>query len=99
MVRKVISLTAVLFVAVFLVSCTKLPETEVKTEGRFSMEMRNLEGPIPLTWGNVISASSIDQFPGWVQLWFQDKGGNVYMIPYHVETNLFHENYRFLKRQ
>ncbi len=99
MLKKAISFTAVILVAVFLVSCKKLPETEVRTEGRSSMEMKNLEGTIPLNWGNVTSVSSIDQFPGWVQLWFQDKDGNVYMIPYHVESNVFHEKYRILKRQ
>jgi hypothetical protein len=99
MARRTVVFSVVILVVVLLSSCTKLPEAEVKVEGRFGMEMKKLEGTIPSTWGNVISVSSIGQFPGWVQLWFQDATGNVYMIPYHVESNVFHENYRYLKRQ
>jgi len=84
---------------VFLLSCSKTPETEPVIQGSVKMEIAKCGDTIPAAWGVVISVSSVDQYPGWVQVWFQDGGGNLYMIPYHIESNTFHMNYRHLKRQ
>jgi len=99
MLRRTAVCALSLFMMFYFLSCTKLPDAPTKTEGRHAMEVAQLKGPIPLAWGSVVSVSSIGQFPGWVQVWFQDNDGNMYMIPYHVESNVFHENYRFLRRQ
>lgn len=99
MLRRTIVCAVLLLAAVSFLSCTKMPEEQVRTEGRLAMEVAELKGGIPLAWGNVISVCSINRSLDWVQVWFQDNDGNIYMIPYHVEANVFHDNYRYMKRQ
>jgi len=99
MKRKAIVCSVVVILALILVSCAKLPDSPPNIEGRLKMEIGQCGSTIPSTWGNLVSVSSVSQYPGWVQMWFQDGDGNVYMIPYQVESNTFHENYRFLRRQ
>jgi hypothetical protein len=35
----------------------------------------------------LISVSNEPDFPNWVQLWFEDKDGNVRMVAYTIGTN------------
>jgi len=99
MLRKMMFLIVMMLLTAYLMSCAKLPESQIKIEGNVKMEIAKLGDSIPMTWGSMISVSSVSQFPGWVQVWFQDNNGNVYMIPYHVESNTFHTNYRYMKRK
>ena len=92
-------LAGLFLILLLLLSCTKLPEAPTGIEGGLKMEVLPLGNTIPLHWGDLIAVSSVNQYPGWVQLWFKDKEGNVYMIPYNIETNKFHTNYRYLKRR
>ncbi len=98
MARKMLTILVGMFFIVLLLSCAKLPEASVGYS--FAMEELALSDTIPLKWGQLISVSSATlQYPGWVQLWFQDKEGNVYMVPYDVQVKKFGQYYRFLKRK
>jgi len=100
MAGRTLKYSAGVFLIVLLsLSCAKLPETPSTLTGGTKMEVLPLENTIPQQWGDLIAVSSVNQYPGWVQLWFKDKEGNVYMIPYNIETNKFHTNYRYLKRR
>ena len=99
MARKFLVCAIMTSFIALLLSCEKLPETQTNSEGTIKMEVAQLGDAIPLEWGNIITVSSVGQFPGWVQVWFQDKDGAVYMVPYNVASNTFHANYRFLKRK
>jgi len=102
MKKKIVVCTimmALVVVMLSLGSCKKLSDTQLGAEGTLKMDIAQLGDDIPLAWGKVISVSSINQFPGWVQVWFQDKDGTIYMIPYHIESNTFHATYRQLKRK
>ncbi len=96
MERKTFICTVILILSVLLVSCEKLEDTQSRSSGVLKMEFATLDKPIPLAWGNIISVSST---PPWVQLWFQDKDGTVYMIPYNVESNKFESRYRYIMRK
>jgi len=87
------------FLVLSMTCCSKTPSSKPVVEGSMKMEILECGDAIPAGWGNVISVSSVDQYEGWVQLWFQDGMGDLYMIPYHVESNTFHKNYRHLKRK
>ncbi len=98
MVRKTLKCLAGAFLIAAMLSCTKLPEAPTGMEGGLKMESLPLGNTIPLKWGELISVSSANQYPTWVQLWFKDKEGNIYMVPYNIETNTFNENFRHIKR-
>jgi hypothetical protein len=70
-------------------SCTKLDQ--VTTIGTGTLEMQELpsDGSIPLEYGNLISVSSLDQYPTMVQLWFQDEQGDLRMVQYSFRYNHF----------
>ncbi len=98
MARKILLLLAAMLFSILIFSCQKLPESSVGYS--FAMEELPIGDTIPLDWGVLISVSSAHlQYPGWVQLWFQDKEGNVYMVPYDVEVKKFGKFYRYLKRK
>ena len=95
--KSLVFLSGIFFI-VLLFSCAKLPESSAGYS--FAMEELPLSDSIPLKWGELISVSSANlQYPGWVQLWFQDKEGNVYMVPYDVQVKKFGQYYRSLKRK
>jgi len=80
-------------------SCEKLHKTSDQTEKGLQMEIAQLGSSIPSEWGKIIAVSNVGQFPVMVQLWFQDDDGNIYMVPYNVDTNVFNANYLYLKRK
>ena len=97
--RAALICAVVVGVAVLLMSCAKLSESPQSIEGGLKMETAECDGSIPTAWGDMVSVSSVSQYPGWVQVWFQDKDGTIYMIPYQVDSNTFHPKYRYLRRQ
>jgi len=98
MAIKTLTYVAGIFLIVLLLSCAKIPEPSAGYS--FAMEELPLSDSIPLKWGELIAVSSTNlKYPGWVQLWFQDKEGTIYMVPYDVEIRKFGQYYRYLKRR
>lgn len=66
-------LVCMLIIALVPLSCTRLDQ--VATIGTSSVAMEELpsDGSIPSQYGDLISVSSLDQYPTMVQLWFQKK--------------------------
>lgn len=83
--RAVICFSIVIAV-LFLFSCTKI-EPQRPEEGSFAIEKLPAANSIPSNWGKLISVSNEPDFPNWVQLWFEDKDGNVRMVAYTIGTN------------
>lgn len=96
MVRRLLKYFVGMLLIVLLLSCEKLPETPAG-EGALRMDVVQLGGTIPLTWGEFIAVSNSNVT--WVQLWFRDKEGNIYTVPYDVVNNRFGMNYRYMKRR
>ena len=92
-------LAGVLLIVLLSLSCAKLPETPSAITGGMKMEVLQLGNTIPLQWGDLIAVSSVNQYPAWVQLWFKDKEGNFYLIPYNIEANQFTKDYRYFNRR
>ena len=97
MEKKIFVCAALVVFIVGLGACAKLPDTAQNDKGQIKMELAEVGDTIPASWGKLISVSNASQYPGWVQLWFQDDYGNVYMIPYNIESNTFKKSYRLLK--
>jgi hypothetical protein len=100
MFRKTLRCLVGAFLVIAMFSCAKLPESQIPTgiEGGLKMESLSLGNTIPLKLGELIAVSSVNQYPSWVQLWFKDKEGIVYMVSYNIETNTFYNKYRQIKR-
>jgi hypothetical protein len=95
MVGNVLKYLAGMFLIVLLLSCTKLPEA---TEGDLGMQVLPLGNTLPVQWGNLVAVTSASEYASYVQLWFQDKNGNVYLVGYNVLKNKFALKYRYIKR-
>ena len=63
------------------------------------MQELPLGNTIPAQWGNLVSVISANEDASYVQLWFQDKDGNVYLVGYNVLKNKFALQYRSIKRR
>ena len=98
--KRLVFLLGIFFI-VLLFSCAKLPDESStgSTEYSFAMKQLPMADTIPLNWGELVTVSSVSLYPGWVQLWFHDKEGNVYMVPYDVQVKKFSQYYRYLKRK
>jgi len=97
--RKTFVCAVIVILGITLMSCEKLPTTPEQDKQGLKMESTQLVRSIPSEWGNLIAVSNVSQFPVMVQLWFQDNDGNIYMVPYNVDANVFHDTYRYLKHK
>jgi len=88
-------LAGMFLIVLLLLSCAKLPEP---IEGRLRMEVLTLDNAIPLKCGNLIAVVPANEYASNVQLWFQDKEGNIYLIGYNADKNRFSKDYRYIKR-
>ncbi len=94
--KTMMCLVGILF-AVSLVSCEKLPESPSDVKKGMKMESLSIGNSIPMSWGNLVAVTSPAQFPKYVLLWFNDGQGNIYMIPYDIESNTFNQDYKHIK--
>ena len=100
MPKKMLICFVGVYLVVFLVSCTRLPESpSPQPLATFGMETMKLDDTIPLKWGNLIAESNSINNPDFTRLWFQDKEGNLFIVWYNMATNKFALSYRFLKRR
>ncbi len=44
---------------------------------------------LPADWGNLVSVTNAASYPDLLQLWFQDRDGNVRMVVFRVTTSEF----------
>ena len=94
MVGKILKYLAGMFLIVFLLSCTKIESIE----SNLGMQKFPLGITLPAQWGNLVAVTSASEYASYVQLWFQDKEGNVYLVGYNVLKNKFALKYRSIKR-
>lgn len=99
LVRTGICILAIVLV-LFTFSCTRLPEESIAIEGEkiAKVKLAHLDS-IPSKWGNLISVSSVPEYPTTVQLWFQDENGNVRMVPYSINRNQLISHFRLIHRK
>ncbi len=95
MVRKTLSILVGIFLVVLLLSCAKIPEY---SGGDLRMEILTIDNTAPLKWGNLIAVVPAAEYATYVQLWFQDKEGNIYLVGYNAQKNNFSKDYRCFKR-
>ena len=95
MVGKILKYLAGMFLIVLLLSCTKISEP---IESDLGMQELPLGITLPAQWGNLVAVTSASEYASYVQLWFQDKDGNVYLVGYNVLRNKFFLKYRYIKR-
>ena len=95
MVGKILKYLAGMFLIVLLLSCTKIPEP---IESNLGMQELPLGNTLPAQWGNLVAVTSASEYPSYVQLWFQDKDGNVYLVRYNIWKNKFGLKYKSIKR-
>lgn len=88
-----------LFAIMATLSCEKLPKSALEDSGRVIMEAVPMGDALPIDIGSLIAVSNVNAYEDWVQLWFQDKEGNISMISYSIPANKFYNEYRVLHRK
>jgi len=79
------------------VSCKKIG-TPGPGEQNLAVQKLTKTDSIPTTWGKLVSVSSAPGIENWVQLWFQDDGGVIRMVPYNVSDNFLSGQGRIISR-
>lgn len=88
MPRRTSALLALLVLLLVLPSCAKL-ERPMPSSANLPSEDLPGRASLPAQWGNLVSVTSADAFPDLLQLWFQDREGNVRMVVFNLSTNEF----------
>jgi hypothetical protein len=68
-------------------SCRKL-ETPAAS-GKLPHQTLANATTLPADWGNLVSVTNAAFYPDLLQLWFQDRDGNVRMVVYSLSTSGF----------
>lgn len=87
------------FIIMATLSCEKLPKSALQDSGRVKMEAVPMGNTLPVDIGSLIAVSNVNAYEDWIQLWFQDKEGNISMVSYSIPANKFYNEYRVLHRK
>jgi hypothetical protein len=85
MLRRTAGMLALLALVVLTTSCRRLEQRG----GPGSLPVQPVANGmvLPADWGNLISVTSSDTFPGVMQLWLQDSAGNVRVAAFSLPQN------------
>jgi hypothetical protein len=97
MSRRRKTILALLAVFVLVPSCTKISPPLPQTGTALADEALPAGGAIPQEWGTLVSVSTAAVYPSLVQLWFQDREGNVRMVVLDLTTHQF-TNAKLIRR-
>jgi hypothetical protein len=86
MLRRTAGTLALLALFVLTMSCRRL-EQQRGGPGSLPTEPVANGMVIPADWGNLISVTSSEIFPGVMQLWLQDSAGNVRVAAFSLTQN------------
>ncbi len=87
------------FLVLINFSCTKLTEEKPVKEENIVVEKLPDKDSIPASWGKLVSVSSSPDVSRWVQLWFEDKEGNIRMIDYNIIQNRLARHAKVFRRK
>ncbi len=87
-----------LFLALLLMSCTKIEESPTSMGGDIAVVKVPYADSIPLNWGHLVSVSRVADYNVY-QLFFEDEDGAVRIVSYNIETNRFSPNVRIISRR
>jgi hypothetical protein len=92
----------ILPVAVLTLSCTRVPRFVPENEGGVALEALTERGTVPSGWGNLVTvttSATTERGTPQLQLWFQDKDGNIREAAFDPQTNQFLRNARLFRRK
>jgi hypothetical protein len=91
--RKFSALVVVCILLVgFGVSCEK-------KSGAWSSDDQTVPiGDIPLSYGSLEAVTSVPEYPGWCQMWFEDSVGTIRVVRVHMAQNLMHKKIKTIAR-
>ncbi len=73
---RVAGTLVLVIVALSVVSCAKI-STPTQAPGGIPSEVLASRASVPAEWGNLVSVSSVAEYPDLAQLWFQGTDGTV----------------------
>jgi hypothetical protein len=89
MARRTAGILALLAMVALAVSCARIYTPPPPSAASLPDEPVPVGNVVPAEWGTLVQVSSTDVFPDLLQLWFQDKDGNLRMLVLDVTTHRF----------
>jgi|GEM_PF-477531 len=77
----------------FGVSCEKLT-----TEAEVNSEIAAPLTDIPAEYGELQAVTTMPEYPGWFQLWFEDEAGTIRIVRIQMAQNLIHRQVKVIPR-
>ncbi|MDH3892443.1 MAG: hypothetical protein OEV49_15350 [candidate division Zixibacteria bacterium] len=53
---------------------------------------------IPASYGELEAVTSVPEYPGWLQLWFQDDAGTIRIVRVHLFDNVLLDDVKTIER-
>lgn len=75
--KRILYGACALAVVACLVACTPLRPDEKASEPNLTFTTLAKDDAIPAAYGQLVSVTTDDTFPGWAQLWFEGDDGTV----------------------
>jgi len=91
MPKWAIAFVAVALPLICLVSCER-------TTTEMDMSVVSELQSIPAEYGALVDVTAMDEYPNWVQLWFQDDQGVIRMVRVQFIANLIHNDVKVITR-
>jgi len=82
-----------LMAATLFLSCERLAQPADSTA-----EIATKLESIPVEYGELEAVTSVPEYPGWFQLWFQDSTGTIRMVRIQTQQNLIHNQIEVIPR-
>ena len=93
MKRYVGPILAILLLTCVCISCEKL-ETPAAEEVAFSEAFPE----IPAAYGSLEAVTTMPEYPGWFQLWFEDDAGTIRIVRVQLFENKMHSEIKTIMR-
>jgi len=77
----------------FGVSCEK-----IATEPQVNTEIAAPLTDIPAEYGELEAVTTMPEYPGWFQLWFEDEAGTIRIVRIQMAQNLIHRQIKVIPR-
>ena len=91
MVRRLILILAAVFVIFCITSCEKVPQVDYTKD-------YGVIDQIPAEYGSLVAVTNEERYPGWAQLWFEDKDGVIRVVLFNWEKDTIQNNVKTIPR-
>ena len=87
-----------LILACGLLACVGLGCERIKAPTEDISGIASVLTSIPADYGELEAVTSLAEYPGWFQLWFEDEAGTIRIVRVKLFENLMHNQVKTIER-